>query len=153
MKKIYLIIAGVVILAAGFVLGAVIHPGFVPGGTIITNFVKGTNATKYITNYGDATNAVNYPVVFDAYYHFNADAFRFIQQNDTMTATLFTRSATVKIKDWANDSGLILGGGWDVVRSAPGVLAGYQFKNLSVLGQVTIATNWGLFLGATWTFK
>lgn len=137
-------------LVIGFIGGAVIHPGFKPGGTIITNYVQGTNTVQYIYEYKDATN--NLPEIYAAYLHFSKDKFEFIQQNDTMTVNLYTRAASIKIKQWQSENGLILGGGWDIMRTAPAILGGYHWKSLAVFGTATISTNFGIAIFGAWIF-
>lgn len=138
-------------LVIGFIVGAVVHPGFKPGGTVVTNYVQGTNTVQYIYEYKDATN--NLPEIYSTYLHFSKDPFRFIQQNDTMTVSLWSRSATSRIKQWQADNGLILGGGWDIIRTAPSALIGYHWKNLAVIGTATISTNFGFAVFGVWIFN
>lgn len=143
----WFIIGGVLLLALGFVLGAVVHPGFKPGGTIVTNTVY-SNVPVY---YHDI-NETNSNEIFNDYKKYKTNPFIFIQQNDVMTVTLYDRNGSVKVKQWQNENGLMLGGGWDIMRTAPAIIGGYHWKNIAVLGTATISTNLGISVFALWMF-
>jgi hypothetical protein len=143
----WFIVGGVLILGVGFILGATVHPGFKPGGTIITNTVYGNYPVYY-----PIINATNEDEIFNDYKKYKTSAFIFIQQNNTMTATLYDRHGTVELKDWNNYNGLMLGGGYDVLKNAPAIIGGYHWTNIALLGTVTISTNFGIGIYALWMF-
>jgi len=150
---IFLTILLVVGFLCGFIVRGVIEHLVIPGAQ--TNSVAG-NTVLEITNFTQMTNTMtNLVSVWDGYYALATSPFVFIQNNEQISATIalntkWQRRGETTIKQWQKSEGFIVGGGWDVVRTAPGILAGYQWQNLGVLAQVTVATNFGAFVGGFW---
>lgn len=50
----------------------------------------------------------------------------------------------------ASLTGWIIGGGWDIMRTAPAVLVGYRWESLALIGTVTVSTNIGAAVYGAW---
>lgn len=151
--KYWKIIVYVVSVIAAYVFGALIHPGTIPGGVNATNTNAG-NQIVYLTNITDMTNNItNTQTVWTDYQHYSTDPFVFVQRDNVMSVSLWKRSASQKIEQWQSDNGLILGVGWDAMRTAPAGLAGWHWKNLGVISTATISTNFGISVFGVWMFN
>ena len=154
MKKILWIIAGIVVFGVVcFLLGHYTRDNIVPGGTIVTNNQQGNHPA--FTNFVNVTNNfTNLVTVYKDYLHYKTDPFIFIQKDDTMTASLYDRTASSKIKDWTTHDGPVFGGGarFSPGKIAPGISGGYWWDRLTIYGTATIATNWDVFAGGLWRF-
>ena len=148
-KLLWASIAVAVALVIGFIGGVFVRPG--NNGVVTTNYVQGTNTVQYIHDFTAATNVNSYPQVFADYTNFHSAPFRFVQQNDLMTVTLWTRSASSRIKNWQRTDGVIAGGGWNLT-GYPVALVGYHWANLTALITVGVTTNLNIALLGAWQF-
>lgn len=117
---------------------------YYPRGTPIIN----TNAGNHPVYYA-AINETNENEIYDDYKKYKTYPFVFVQNKDKMTVQLYDRTATEKIKQW-NNAGWIVGAGWDIMRTAPAILAGYHWEHFGVIGQFTISSNFGVVIGFLW---
>lgn len=154
-KKYWKILVYVVSVVAAFIFGALAHPGTVPGGVNVTNTNAG-NQIIYLTNFTEMTNNItNTLIVWSDYLHYSADPFVFVQRDNIMSVSLWKRSASQEIEQWQSDSGPFIGPTVST-RLSPGLMGGYQWKNLGIFGQAEIETNWSSLSGRAgliWFFK
>lgn len=148
MKIRYWLIIVIVAFAIGFIIRPFINP--ISDNIVSTNWIVG-NKTNYYTNYTFVTNNPSVMTeIFNDYLHFMADSFKVIQLNEDLNVFLWKRNFSYKIIDWKKTSGPLIGGGWDIVRTSPVLLFGWEFNDLGVLSTITISTNLGILLLGYW---
>lgn len=135
-----------------FLIGFFVRP---PAGNVnATNWYVG-NKTNYYSNYTLVTNNPAFMrEVYEDYARFMLDPFRFVQKNENIRVDLYKRYFEAKIQDYQLRSGPVAGIGWDLMRSSPAVLFGWEFVDtFGILGTATVSTNFGFSVFGTYKFN
>lgn len=154
-KLLWAVIAVFIALVVGYILGVTTWPKRVTNGTntnvsfkIVTNniylsvveqqelgmIISNVKNTRFVNK--QAGNSIDVTFLFD---------YRLTEGK----LIPFSYSEKVYLAD---PSGWIVGGGWDIVRGAPAALIGYHWRQLAILGTLTISTNLGIAVFAAWLF-